>query len=161
MRGPGAGRIGHVLKTGRAALAIALALVACDAGDGARGRPPDPDPAPAAAPEEGVTVRGRVVAEETRVPIRGAYVIVLEPGVDYRAWEAADSSATGSLIEAATLSDDAGVWTIDRLDRGADYTVVIAARGYRSAVFEDGLSVRSDDPDTTRISDVALEEEIR
>ena len=38
-----------------------------------------------------------------------------------------------------------------------DFTVVVAARGHSPAVFENGLTVRPDDPPLTRIADVRLE----
>jgi hypothetical protein len=57
----------------------------------------------------------------------------------------------------AALSDSAGHWWIDNLVRGRDYTVMIAARGYRPAVFEDGLRLLPDDSSPIRIAPVLLQ----
>ena len=57
----------------------------------------------------------------------------------------------------AALSDSIGEWWIEDLLRGRDYTVMVAARGYRPAVFEDGLSLLADDTSPTRIAPVPLQ----
>lgn len=104
-----------------------------------------------------IAIEGRVVDETTDGGIAGATVIVLRPGVGPGRWEASPADSMGSLMAGAAVSDSAGRWWIDDLLRGRDYTVMVAARGYRPAVFEDGLSLRADDATPTRIAPVRLQ----
>jgi hypothetical protein len=57
----------------------------------------------------------------------------------------------------AAMTDSLGRYEVADLPRGLDFTVVVAARGHDPAVFENGLTVRPDDPPFTRIADVRLE----
>jgi hypothetical protein len=105
----------------------------------------------------GVTVSGRVVDDETGEGLAGSYVIVLAPGVTFGEWERSADEEVESLMAGAAMTDSKGRYEVPELTRGADFTVVIAARGHEPAVFESGLSVRSDDPVYTRLADVRLE----
>lgn len=109
------------------------------------------------APTDGVTVAGRVLAEESADPVAGAYVVVLEAGVPFERWESAAGEETESLIRAAVRSDSTGRYRVPRLERGREYTVMIAARGYRSAAFDLGLTVEADAPAVKTMDPVALE----
>lgn len=102
-----------------------------------------------------VVVRGRVVAAETREPLAGAHVIALHPGVGYREWEAAEDA--DRLVAGAARTADGGDYWLPGLERGAAYTLMVVTRGYRSAVFDRGLVIRSDDPDTTAVAPIVLE----
>jgi len=104
-----------------------------------------------------IAIEGRIVDEATGSGIAGATVIVLRPGVGPDSWESSPADSTASLMAGAALSDSAGHWWIDDLVRGRDYTVMVAARGYRPAVFEDGLSLLPDDGSPTRIAPVPLQ----
>jgi hypothetical protein len=104
-----------------------------------------------------VAILGKVVEDRTGSAIAGATVIVLEPGVDPARWASGPADSTASLMAGAALSDSAGQWWIEDLVRGRDYTVMIAARGYRPAVFQDGLSLLPDDTSPTRIAPVPLQ----
>ena len=111
----------------------------------------------AAPGAEGVTVVGRVVDEETGKGLAGGYVIVLAPGVSFGEWEGSPDKDVEALMAGAAMTDSAGRYEVPALARGADFTVVIAARGHAPAVFEGGLTVRADDPAITRLADVRLE----
>ena len=110
--------------------------------------------APAGA---GVTVAGRVLDEETGEGLAGGYVIVLAPGVTFEEWEGSADEEVEGLMAGAAMTDSTGRYEVPALARGADFTVVIAARGHEPAVFESGLTVRTDDPSLTRLADVRLE----
>lgn len=160
-------RIAH-----RAILGLALSLVfACEGPEGMKApelasstadtAPVSPgaaatDSSPA-APSDGVTVAGRVVAEESGEAIPGAYVVILRPGVRFERWESAAGEETGTLIEAAVRADSTGEYRVPKLERGREYTVMIAARGYRSAAFDLGLTVEPDAPAVKTMDPVALE----
>ena len=104
-----------------------------------------------------IAIEGRIVDQATGGGIAGATVIVLRPGVGPDRWGSSPADSTASLMAGAALSDSAGHWWIDDLVRGRDYTVLVAARGYRPAVFEDGLSLLPDDASPTRIAPVPLQ----
>ena len=104
-----------------------------------------------------IAIEGTIVDEATGSGIAAATVIVLKPGVGRDRWESSSADSTASLMAGAALSDSAGHWWIDDLVRGRDYTVMVAARDYRPAVFEDGLSLLPDDPSPTRIAPVLLQ----
>ena len=106
---------------------------------------------------EGVTVVGRVVDDETGEALAGGYVIVLAPGVSFGEWERSPDADVEALMAGAAMTDSLGRYEVPSLARGAEFTVVIAARGHAPAVFEGGLTVRPDDPAITRLADVRLE----
>ncbi|MFN2384176.1 MAG: carboxypeptidase-like regulatory domain-containing protein [Gemmatimonadota bacterium] len=140
----------------RAALIAAAALLLTRCGDGSG---PDAEPAvgpgvtagaPVAqaptAPDTAapVAIRGRVVEAGSGRGVGGAYVIVLQPGVTLAQWEASGADAE-ALMAAATVADSSGVYAIAELARRASYTVMVAADGYESAIFENGLAVAAGD----------------
>lgn len=131
--------------------------VASSTADTARTSPETAADSSPAAPSDGVTVAGRVVAEESGEAVSGAYVVVLRPGVPFEEWESAAGEETGTLIEAAVRADSTGKYRVPRLERGREYTVMIAARGYRSAAFDLGLTVEPDAPAVKTMDPVALE----
>ncbi|HJR53794.1 MAG TPA: hypothetical protein VJ982_08755 [Gemmatimonadota bacterium] len=104
-----------------------------------------------------VTVAGRVVDDETGEGVPGGYVIVLAPGVSFSEWEESSDEEVEDLMAGAAVTDSLGRYEVPDLPRGVDFTVVVAARGHSPAIFEQGLTVRSDDPPITRIADVRLE----
>lgn len=104
-----------------------------------------------------VTVSGRVVDDETGEGVAGGYVIVLAPGVSFEDWERSSDEEVEELMAGAAVTDSFGRYEVPDLPRGTDFTVVVAARGHAPAVFENGLTVRPDDPPLTRIADVRLE----
>jgi hypothetical protein len=104
-----------------------------------------------------IAIEGKIVDETTGSGIAGATVIVLKPGVAPNRWESSPADSTASLMAGAALSDSTGQWWIDDLARGRDSTVRVVARGYRPAVFEDGLSLLPDDSSPTRIAPVPLQ----
>lgn len=110
-----------------------------------------------APPVDGVTVAGRVVDDETGAGLAGGYVIVLAPGVTFGEWEGSPDEDVAALMAGAAMTDSTGSYEVPALTRGADFTVVVAARGHAPAVFESGLTVRPDDPALTRLADVRLE----
>ncbi|HET6341976.1 MAG TPA: carboxypeptidase-like regulatory domain-containing protein [Gemmatimonadota bacterium] len=154
----------NVAETRRFFLPIVLAALACRQESVGPGPNDDDLGAAAVALGDSVTgifappiaIEGKIVDERTGSGIAGATVIVLRPGVGPDRWESSPADSTASLMAGAALSDSAGHWWIDDLVRGRDYTVMIAARGYRPAVFEDGLSLLQGDSSPTRIAPVLL-----
>lgn len=149
-----------------AALLLAVALGCGDDGEPAaaagrvgqvveaRDTAPAVQPAPAT---DGVTVAGAVRGQASSDPIAGAYVIVLRPGVPFETWEASAGEETEALIQAAVRADSTGAWRVPSLPRGETYTVMIAARGYRTAAFDLGLTVEPEAPAIVTMEPVGLE----
>jgi len=146
-------------------LLLAAAVVpACGnrASDSTTAPPAFPTGAPVTAgssvqPGADVTVTGRVLDEVSGEGLQGSYVIVLAPGVSFGEWERSADEGVEALMAGAAVTDSVGRYEVPDLARGADFTVVIAARGHAPAVFESGLTVRVDDPPVTRLADVRLE----
>lgn len=104
-----------------------------------------------------VTVTGRILDDETGEGLGGGYVIVLAPGVSFDEWERSPDEKVEDLMAGAAVTDSLGRFEVPDLKRGVDFTVVVAARGHEPAVFESGLTVKSDDPPLTRLADVRLD----
>ena len=151
-------------------LCVAILAISChsqpeDVKGPAADAPPDSAPRAAIAradtsgadTTDGVTVTGRVIGEDSGEPVPSAYVVVLVPGVRFDEWEAATGEETERLIRAAVRADSTGAYRVPRLERGRDYTVMIAARRYKSAAFDLGLTIAPDAPAIKRIDPVALE----
>lgn len=146
------------------ALALALAgALACGGGEEVAEEPAPPEVGdrvvrgeapPAAGPVE---VAGRVVDGRTGEGIAGAYVIALDPAVSLEEFEASGGEDVEGMMAAAVVTDSTGAYRLPGLPRGHDYTVMIAARGYRSAAFRDGLTVEPDAPALKAMDPVALE----
>lgn len=160
------GTIGMRLLLRRASLITLVASstlpAACgDEGPETRAAPADSSLAvtavgtPATAAE--VTVTGRVVDAESREGVPGGYVIVLSPGVSFADWERSPAEQVEGLMAGAAVTDSLGRYEVADLPRGRDFTVVVAAPRHDPAVFEDGLTVRVDDPPYTRLADVELD----
>jgi len=136
--------------------------VACGDQRGEPGAPAEPDSGlrvTAAAPEESVdvTVAGRVLDGESKQGVAGGYVIVLAPGISFADWERSPAGEVEELMAGAAVTDSLGRFEVAELPRGRDFTVVVAAPGHEPAVFENGLTVRPDDPPLTRLADVELD----
>lgn len=149
-----------------ALLALSTGLAAC--GDAPReGReagPAGPRPEAAAvapAPTGPVTVTGRVVRPGDGEGVAGAWFIVLRPGVELADWEAATGEEAAALMTAAVVADSTGHYRVPGVPRGHDYTVMIAAPGYQSAVFAGGLTVEADAPALKDMRPVQLEPALR
>jgi hypothetical protein len=104
-----------------------------------------------------VTVAGRVVDDATGEGVPGGYVIVLAPGVSFEQWEESSDEEVEELMAGASVTDSLGRYEVPDLPRGREFTVVVAARGHSPAIFEQGLTVRPDDPPLTRIAEIRLE----
>jgi len=90
-------------------------------------------PAPAV---QGVEVYGRITDAETKAGVPDALFLVLQPGITVDAFR-------WSVKEIYTLaeSDRRGYFELpDRLERGAIYSWIITARGYKP-ILEDGITI--------------------
>jgi hypothetical protein len=76
------------------------------------------------------------VDNDTSRGIKGAYFIVLNPGVTYAQWE--KKNFPDSMIFTYAQADSRGEFVLpDLLQYGVGYTVVVLAEGYSGQFFED------------------------
>jgi serine protease Do len=104
--------------------------------------------------ETGVTLKGQIIDADTEEGIPGAVILVLKPGVSI-------DDLTNDNLEANTAAfgqaDQDGFYiTAPGIDRGNDYTVIVVADGYQPGIFEDGLTINSDDPDLVELENIPL-----
>ena len=109
-------------------------------------------PAPAG---EGVILKGKITDANTKRPVAGALLIVLQPGTTYDDFES--SGFDEKLVAALGTADRNGKYqTSPEIARGQSYTIVVGAKGYQPRVFEDGLEITNDDPDFVDVEDIPL-----
>ena len=91
-----------------------------------------------------IRVSGTVVDQDTKNPVSGAYVIVLNPGIKFTDWKTADYPKNDILT--FTQTDFNGQYSLPvKLARNTPYTVVATADGYRPAV-GDGIVWGDNEP---------------
>ncbi len=106
----------------------------CTVGD----MPVAPAQPPEAAPS-GVEVYGRITDADTRAGVPNALFLVLQPGITVDAFR-----WTAEEIYTRAESDRRGYFELPaRLERGATYSWIITARGYKP-ILEDGITVGED-----------------
>lgn len=113
--------------------------------------PPQQPPA-----AKGVTVIGQIVDADTRRGIAGAVFIVLKPGVTVKQFVDAD----GDLKLVATYAEagaNGEFRTPDPLARGASYSLVVAADGYRGIGEDNGLKLIPDHPAEHPLNPIRLQ----
>lgn len=97
-----------------------------------------------------VQVGGTVTDKRTRKPIRGAMFVVLQPGVTVQQFADDDFADEHVLVSATT--DARGEFVLDLpLERGVEYSIVVAARGYKP-VAQDGFVVEEGDEDPLQLN---------
>jgi hypothetical protein len=75
-------------------------------------------------------VEGTVKDKKTRRDIRGATILVLQPGVTAQEW--VDGGQEGEEVFTAGQSTSQGTFTLeDPLTRNETYSLIVVARGYK------------------------------
>ncbi len=101
-------------------------------------------PAPKPNSKGGIQLSGTVTDQDTNNPISGAYIIVLNTGVNFDSWSAA-GFPKGDVLS-FTKSDSNGGYVLPvKLNRNTPYTVIASADGYLDA-YGDDLTWSNDDP---------------
>lgn len=82
------------------------------------------------ANSESIGVEGTVKDKKTRRNIRGATILVLEPGITAQDW--VDNGQDGDEVLTAGQSDSQGAFTLTHtLTRNETYSLIVVARGYK------------------------------
>jgi S1-C subfamily serine protease len=120
------------------------------------GEQPDQPDQPDEPVEGGVIVRGRFVSADTSDPIRGATIVVLDPGVTIEEW--ADADFDPELAYTFAQSDGLGDFQLQHtVERGQGYSVVLAADGYEPQGGDDVVFADEESPEGVAIGTIELE----
>jgi serine protease Do len=121
------------------------------------GQPSDHNKKPSKGGDGGVTISGTVIDADTGRPIRGAYVVILKPGVTVRQFA---KEQDRKMIAALGQTDDNGDYvTQPPLERDQTYSVIVAARGYRILAADDALEIAGDAPERIEQDPIELTSE--
>lgn len=100
--------------------------------------------APRPSKDDGIQISGQIVDNDTNRGIKGAFFVVLNPGVTFKEFEAENYS--DSLIFTSAQADSRGNFSLpDLLQREVAYNILVAAEGYTAQVFED-VGFNANDP---------------
>ena len=98
---------------------------------------------------ETATVEGTVIDQRNKKPIRGAVVLVLEPGITVTNW--VEEGQLKEDVYSAGKSDSKGVFQLaNPLQRNVAYSIVIVARGFKP-LGKDGLLITNQQPDPVQL----------
>lgn len=102
--------------------------------------------APQTSNVEQVYVQGYIKNADTGRGIEGAQFFIIRPGLSASA-AAADDKVTASEVLTYGVSDANGLYqTQAPIPRGATYSVIVLARGFRSIIADDGMPVPANAP---------------
>jgi serine protease Do len=104
----------------------------------AQGGQPPAQPAPPAPSADAVTVIGRVVAVDNNQPIRNAFFVVLKPGV--RSSEVTQENVGQKALTVGISNAQGDFRTEAPVPRGARYSIIVFAQGFRPSMADDVLS---------------------
>jgi len=92
--------------------------------------------APRPSKSDGIQISGQIVDNDTNRGIKGAFFVVLNPGVTFKQFKS--KNYPDSMIFTSAQADSHGNFTLpDLLERGVTYNILVAAEGYSAQVFED------------------------
>lgn len=94
---------------------------------------------------EAVTVQGVVTYKKSGKPIKGATILVLEPGVTVQDW--LDGGQEESEVYTAGQTDSRGQFVLEaQMEREVEYSVIVVAKGYKP-IGQDGFMIAEEDTD--------------
>lgn len=101
-------------------------------------------------PSSAVTVQGTVKDAKTKKAIKGAIILVLQPGVTTE--EFIDGGQKKTDVYTAAQTDSKGKFALpDQLERGTEYSIIGVAKGYKP-VGQDRFVAEDDDPDPLELN---------
>jgi hypothetical protein len=97
-----------------------------------------------------VTVQGTVKDAKTKKAIKGAIILVLQPGVTIQQF--IDGGQKDEDVYTAAQTDSKGQFVLpDQLERDTEYSIIAVAKGYKP-VGQDEFVVGQDDPDPLELN---------
>jgi len=98
---------------------------------------------------ETVTVEGTVKDKKTRKPIKGAVILVLQPGITVQ--DFVDRGQKDADVFTAAQTDSRGQFVLENpLERNVAYSIVVVAKGYKP-LGVDGSIVDDEQPDPVQL----------
>jgi hypothetical protein len=98
---------------------------------------------------ETVAVEGVITDKKTKKPIRGAIVLVLQPGVTVQDW--VDNDQSEDEVFTGAKSDSKGLFTLENpLEREVEYSIVVVAKSYKPLA-ADGFIIGPDEEDPVQL----------
>jgi len=104
--------------------------------------------------QSGVSLKGQVVDADTGSGVPGAAILILKPGVDINSLT--NDNLAQNTAAAGQADQDGFYLTAPAIQRGQSYTVIVAADNYQPQIFQDGLSIASNDPDVVEMQPIQL-----
>lgn len=118
-----------------------------------------PTPAkPTAEESDGVIISGTIIDSSTRRAVQGAIVVFLFPGQTVDDFDNDTSDGKTDTVISYGVTDAKGEFSINTpLPRGAVYTAIVGAKGYRRIAEDDALEITEDDPDFIELDPIELD----
>ena len=100
--------------------------------------------------DDTVTVEGVVTDKKSRKPIKGAIIIILQPGVSVEDWVADDQPDEDVFTGGKT--DSKGQFTLENpLEREVQYAIIVVAKKYK-ALANDEFIISADEEDPVQLT---------
>jgi hypothetical protein len=101
-------------------------------------------------PSETATVEGVVTDKKSRKPIKGAIIIILQPGISVEDWVENDQSDED--VYTAGKTDSKGQFTLESpLEREVTYSIVVVAKRYKPLANDD-FTISADEEDPVQLT---------
>lgn len=101
-------------------------------------------------PGSSVTVEGVITDKKSRKPIKGAVVIILQPGVNVETW--IENDQPDEDVFTGGKSDSKGKFTLENaLERETAYSIIVVAKGYKPLA-NDEFVIGSDEEDPVQLT---------
>lgn len=100
--------------------------------------------------EELVTVEGIVTDKKSRKPIRGAIILILQPGISVEQW--VENDQPDDEVFTAGKTDSKGQFTLENpLEREVVYSIIVVAKNYKPLA-NDEFEISADEADPVELT---------
>ncbi len=100
--------------------------------------------------DDSVTVQGVVTDKKSRKPIKGAVILILNPGVSVEDW--IEDDQPDEDVYTAGKTDSKGKFTLENpLERETVYSIVVVAKSYK-ALANDDFEIDADEADPVELT---------
>jgi serine protease Do len=97
-----------------------------------------------------VTVEGVVTDKKSRKPIKGAVILILQPGVSAEDW--VEDDQPDEDVYTAGKTDSKGKFTLEHpLERETVYSIIVVAKSYKPLA-NDSFEIAADEADPVQLT---------
>ena len=97
-----------------------------------------------------VTVEGVVTDKKSRKPIKGAVILILQPGISVQEW--VDNDQPDDEVFTAGKTDSKGVFTLENpLEREVVYSIIVIAKSFKPLA-NDAFEIGPDEEDPVQVT---------